>query len=333
MTPPIDDLEYTPVPERLVPGLDREQRPEFRQDVEDRLKELPGAIEPVANTDGERERVGTTELTHRFVDAPGDSETVRWHLVEAGEGEAVVFLHGLPDSWWMWHYQLEALAPSHHVVAVDLKGYGQSDKKTGDYRAEGVADQLLSLLDRLGLDEFSLVAHDRGAVIGDHLVAGRAGRVLRYVRAEQHLWHFNPMLAPQQRLFTDPGLHWIVADPRLLVVSAYTLLTARPVAHHDLVRTVQEWSHPRIDWAVPRYFGASSFRQEWLDRRRRLIERWDLPVLVLQGADDPRQPREFYEDVGRHLPDGRVGFVEAGHFFVLEDPAATTDAIAAFLTS
>jgi pimeloyl-ACP methyl ester carboxylesterase len=170
-------------------------------------------------------------------------------------------------------------------------------------------------------------------VIADHLVARHTRRVLRYVRAEQHLWHFNPMLAPQQRLFTDPGLHWIVADARLLVVSAYILLTARPVAHHDLVRTVREWSHPHIDWAVPRYFGASSFRQEWLDRRRRLIERWELPVLVLQGADDPRQPREFYEDVGRHLPDGRVRFVDAGHFFVLEDPSATTDAITTFLTS
>src|SRR3990172_2370465 len=66
-------------------------------------------VEPRApDADGTRERLGTVEVVHRFVEAPGDGETIRWHLVEAGRGEPIVFLHGLPESWYMWHHQLEA---------------------------------------------------------------------------------------------------------------------------------------------------------------------------------------------------------------------------------
>jgi alpha/beta hydrolase fold len=215
-----DELEYTPVPERLRAGLTIERTPEFRARVEARLAAFADQRAPAANHDAEVELVGDAELVHRFVDAPGDSETVRWHFVEAGTGEPMLFLHGLPDSWWMWHHQLAALASSHRVIAVDLKGYGQSDKKTGDYRAAGVAEQLLALMDALDLDECNIVAHDRGAVIADHLGANHPKRVLRYIRGEQHLWHFHPDLAPQERLFTDPTLHPLVADRRLLVIAA-----------------------------------------------------------------------------------------------------------------
>ncbi|MBV8159639.1 MAG: alpha/beta hydrolase [Acidimicrobiia bacterium] len=326
------DLDYTPIPERLLDDLRRDERPEFAEAVARRLEDFSDLPPPPANVDGEGELLGRTEVRHRFVEAAGDSELLRWHLVDAGEGEPIVFLHGLPDSWFMWHRQLDHFAATHRVAAVDLKGYGQSDKRTGDYRAQGVAEQLLALFDVLGLEEFNLVAHDRGAVIADHIGAMVPSRVLRYVRSEQHLWHFHPDLAPQQLLFTDPARAGLLAQPAVLVVAAYVLLCARPVADHDLARTIQEWSHPQINWTVPRYFNASSFRQEWIDRRTRLVERWAFPVLVLQGADDPRQPREFYEDVGRHLPDGRVAVVDAGHFCVLENPAETTAAIARFLT-
>ena len=110
---------------------------------------------------------------HRFVKAPGDSETVTWHYVEAGDpsNPTVVFLHGVPDSWWQWHYALEHLSDHYHCVAIDLKGYGQSDKRTGDYRQQGVADQLQALLDEIGISEFALVTHDRGTPPGDHLVS------------------------------------------------------------------------------------------------------------------------------------------------------------------
>jgi len=324
------DLEYTPIPQRALAALAEERGRNAL--IAERLARFAGVPAATGNHDGDLERLpGGVEVRHRFVEADGDSETVRWHLVEAGAGEPLVFLHGVPESWFMWHRQLCAFAGTHHVLAIDLKGYGQSDKRTGDYRQEGVAEQLLALLDALGLDRFNLVTHDRGTVIADYLGANHPERVLRYARGEQHLYHFNPDLAPQERLFTDPARNRILDDPLRMVVGAYTSLAARPIAAEDVARSIQEFGYEKIGWAVPRYFNSSSFRQEWIDRRTRLMAAWDFPVLIMQGALDPRQPREFYEGVERFMPRARVALIDAGHFFVFENPEQTTDTIAAFL--
>jgi pimeloyl-ACP methyl ester carboxylesterase len=325
------ELEYTPLPARVQDALAHEGPP--REELVARVAAFAGVQPRPEDADGDVEVLDGVEMTHRFAEAPGDSELLRWHYVEAGrrDGEPVVFLHGLPESWFMWHGQMAALSRTHRCVAVDLKGYGQSDKRTGDYRQEGVAEQLLALLDVLGIDRFNLVTHDRGTVIADYLAANHAERVLRYVRGEQHLYHFHPALAPQELLFTDPDRAGILRQPNRVVPGAYLNLARDPIADEDIVRSIQEFSYPKIGWAVPRYFNSSSFRKEWIDRRTRLMAAWRFPVLILQGAADPRQPREFYEGVEHHMPDARVRFIDAGHFFVFEQPAATTAAISEFL--
>lgn len=212
---------YTEPPQRITDELGGVNQDLFAR-VQALLGDLPEIGTIRTNHNGELERLGDTVVTHRFVDAPGDSETVRWHLVEAGDPSSptVVFLHGVPDSWWQWHYAIEALASEYHCVAIDLKGYGQSDKRTGDYRQAGVASQLLSLLDTIGVDEFFLVTHDRGTPPGDHLVSTAGERVLGYARGQQHLWHLHPSLHPQEQLFTSPDVAGVLADARRFVGTA-----------------------------------------------------------------------------------------------------------------
>lgn len=330
-----DTLQETPLPERVsIPTLGEARDAQRAALLAERLARFADVAAPEPNDDGEVEVLpGGAEVVHRFVDAPGESATVRWHLTDGGvaDGEPVVFLHGLPDSWFMWHHQMTALAGDYRVLSIDLKGYGQSDKGTGDYRQEGVATQLLALLDVLGIEACNLVAHDRGTVVADYLAGGAPHRVLRYARGEQHLWHFNQACAPQEAIFTNPELAYAILGSAETPVRAYTNLTELDIADDDLRRTVAEWQHPGIGWAVPRYFASSSFRKEWIDRRTRLIDAWDFPVLVLQAHDDPLQPREFYLDVPDLLPDAEVAFLECGHFFPLEAPAATADAITSLL--
>jgi pimeloyl-ACP methyl ester carboxylesterase len=333
-------LTYTEPPERL-----RDEAGGFAPigPDPDRLAQLPALTDklksiepPTPNHDGDIEWLGTVPAVHRFVDAPGDSETVRWHFVECGppDADTVIFLHGVPDSWWQWHHVMEALAHTRRCIAVDLKGYGQSDKRTGDYRQAGVATQLIALFDELGVDQFSLVAHDRGTPPADHIVARLGERITRYGRGQQHLWHLNPALHPQESMFTSPEVYNLLADAPAFVATAYTALTAHDVAFEDLHRTVEEFSHPGIASAVPRYFHSSSFRQEWVDRRTELIRNWRSPVLLLQAAHDALQPREFYSDPGvlKQLPSGSdVHFFDAGHFWPFEAVKETVDVITEFV--
>ncbi|MGO2111289.1 MAG: alpha/beta fold hydrolase [Pseudoclavibacter sp.] len=305
-------------------------------EIAKRLARIPQAPVGPSATDGQIEDIASARFTHRFIHAPGDGEPMRWHVVESGPetGEVVVFLHGVPDSWFQWHLAMAALSDTYRCIAIDLKGYGQSPKHTGDYRHEGVADQLISLLDVMGIDRFSLVTHDRGTPPADHMVAKLGDRVIRYGRGQQHLWHLHPSLHPQEKMFTSVNAPFVLGNARATVIVAYTALTSRPVADDLLVRTITEFSYPGIDQAVPRYFHSSSMRQEWIERRDRLIEAWQCPVLFLQGRDDPGQPHEFYTDpdVLSLLPTGSgLHLFDAGHFWPFEVPDAAADVLRRFL--
>jgi pimeloyl-ACP methyl ester carboxylesterase len=68
--------------------------------------------------------------THREVSANG----IRLHVAELGTGPLVLLLHGFPEFWWSWRHQLPALAAAGlRAVAVDLRGYGDSDKPPRGY--------------------------------------------------------------------------------------------------------------------------------------------------------------------------------------------------------
>ena len=294
---------------------------------------VPSAPE---NHDGEVEDIDGLAVTHRFVDAPGESEALRWHLVEAGpterkDGPVLFLMHGIPQSWCMWRPILPELAKHFRCIAIDLKGYGQSDKRRGDYRHEGVADQVVALLDTLGIDRFSLFSHDRGTVQADFIAAKQADRVIRYVRGSQHLIHFHPDLAPQEILFTDLETRGILQDPVKMLEWGFGRLCKHPIDKPQVVRAIQEFSRPGTGLAVERYFQSSTFRKDWIDRRTRLIPAWTAPLLILQGSDEPPMPVENYQGLEEFLPDARVELVDGGHFYVEENPAGTLEKVLPFL--
>ena len=73
--------------------------------------------------------VDESKLGHHEIRA-GD---LNWHWVEMGNGDPLVLLHGIPESWYCWRYQFAPLAEQFRVIAPDLKGYGRSAKRDGDY--------------------------------------------------------------------------------------------------------------------------------------------------------------------------------------------------------
>lgn len=322
------ELRYTELPERARRALETFVPDD---DLVSRQTERFADVKPrEPDQHGDTEVLDGQTFTHRFVSAPGDHELVGWHYVEVGAGEPVVFLHGIPDSWFQWHHQMAALAAEHRCIAIDLKGYGQSEKERGDYRHVGAAAQLFAMLDQIGLEKFNLITHDRGTVQGDYIVADHPDRVLRYGRGEQHLYHFNPVLAPQDELFADAPWSGLMEDPKRFAVWVYAFVCNLPVPDPDMRRVIQEFSYPGTTRAVPRYFLSSNFRKEWIERRTRLLDAWRCPVTLLQGADSRSQPREFYTDAREYIPNARsvhVRYIPGGHFWTLESPEDTTEAI------
>jgi pimeloyl-ACP methyl ester carboxylesterase len=103
---------------------------------------------------------------HRFVAANG----ARFHLVEAGDGPAVLLVHGFPGFWWSWRGVIPALAGAgFRAIAVDVRGFGASDKPPTGYDLTSAAADLAGLIRSLGEDQATVIGHGLGAWTVRHL--------------------------------------------------------------------------------------------------------------------------------------------------------------------
>lgn len=293
------------------------------------------------NHDGEVETLWNGDgITHRFFEAAG----LRWHAITAGDPEnpaAVVFLHGFPESCIAWHHQVAGLADDFFTIALDLKGHGQSDTRLdSDYDYAAQAAELPAVFDALGLDRFYLVAHDRGAVISDHLcsVPGMSQRIRRYVRMQQsgNRPHSEPR--PPHELFRSPMGAAMLAQGDIqrrafgLEPMPHGLtLIAKPIAPQDIDRIIDETTQPGVPEGMSASFVSAGFDRELEDRMNGLFASMTMPVLFLQGAEDAGQQPHEYETVTDEVANGHLQFLELGHFLHLEDPPVVNAAIREFL--
>jgi len=105
-----------------------------------------------------------TDITHRFLETNG----IRMHIAEAGQGPLVLLLHGFPESWYSWRHQLAALAQAgYHAVAPDQRGYGQTDRpaEIEKYTQLHLVGDIIGLLDALQEEQAVIVGHDWGAPV------------------------------------------------------------------------------------------------------------------------------------------------------------------------
>ncbi|MGE7417677.1 alpha/beta fold hydrolase [Methylobacterium tarhaniae] len=116
-------------------------------------------------------------ITHHTIRANG----IRQHYLEAGSGPPVVLLHGFPETSYAWRYQIPPLSRHYRVIAPDLRGYGETDKPASGYDKRTMAQDLVALLDALGIERIVLVGHDRGARVATRFAKDHPGRLDRLV--------------------------------------------------------------------------------------------------------------------------------------------------------
>ena len=116
-----------------------------------------------------------TEVTHRFIETNG----IRMHLAEKGSGPLVLLCHGFPESWYSWRHQIEALAAAgFHVVAPDMRGYGQTERPEAidQYSMLHLVGDMVGVLDALGSETAVIAGHDWGAPVAWHAALLRPDR-------------------------------------------------------------------------------------------------------------------------------------------------------------
>jgi len=107
------------------------------------------------------------ELKHRFIETNG----IRMHIAEQGEGPLVVLCHGFPECWYSWRHQFSALSEAgYHTVAPDQRGYGQTDQPEAveAYDIFQLTGDIAGLVNALGKDKAIIIGHDWGANVASH---------------------------------------------------------------------------------------------------------------------------------------------------------------------
>src|ERR1035437_10752453 len=130
-----------------------------------------------------------------------------WYL-DSGNGPAVLFIHGLTGSHRSWAQLVEKLNTDHRVVAPDLFGHGASEKLMGDYSLGAHAATLRDLLDRLDIDQVTLVGHSFGGGIAMQLCSLFPERVERLVLVASG--GLGRSVSPLLRAATLPGAQWVL---------------------------------------------------------------------------------------------------------------------------
>lgn len=134
---------------------------------------------------------------------PG-SGGVALHYVRLGEGHPVLLLHGWPGFWYDWRRVLVPLSATADVIAPDFRGFGDSDKPdlppADGYTPEILAEDLLALLDALGISRVVVAAYDIGATVAQTLA-------LRHPERVRALALFNPAYPGIGQRRFDPSVH------------------------------------------------------------------------------------------------------------------------------
>jgi pimeloyl-ACP methyl ester carboxylesterase len=147
-------------------------------------------------------------VTHRFVTVRG----VRLHLAEAGpdRAEPVLLLAAFPQHWYAWRHVIPLLAPHHRVIALDLRGFGWSDAPKHGYGGVSLSDDVVAVLDELGLEHASVIGHDWGAWVGFFTALRYPHRVSHLVSVNMtHPWPPFMRLAPNLwRMWHTALMEW-----------------------------------------------------------------------------------------------------------------------------
>ena len=344
-TPPQKNLSEMSPPERLQVMMSGERKthcdapggtPALATNILYEGSEPPRCS---TNVHGEIEVLpGGVEATHWFVAA----DDVTWHLVTAGDpaNPPIVFLHGLPETWFGFHHQMSALSDSYYTISIDQMGYGQTDKDLSlDYSSPAMAAKLAALLDTINITNFYAVGHDRGAVTLDYLMAvdGMPDRITKYVRMQQsgNRPHGEPR--PPHRLFASPmGTEVFARDGQIRMLyttkSGYSTINLPP---EEMDRFAYEFLYEGAAEAITKYFQATDFDKELEDRMADggLFDQMTMPVLFVQGALDPGQHIEEYQYLDEDLVNATLIVVDdASHFLHVEKPDKISTIIREFLT-
>jgi len=282
---------------------------------------------------------------HGFVDV----DEIQMHYVEQGKGKLLLLLHGFPDFWYVWRFQISALAKHFRVVAPDLRGYNETDKPKGvdKYRLNHLTQDVLGLMNALGEKKAMIAGHDWGGAVAWTLAAYFPQAIEKLVLLNAP--HPNAYTNRTAGLWRQLQKSWYVfffqtPDIPEEVLSRNNFAFLKSMLQNSLVKKgvftdedfsmyVNAWSKPGALTAAINYYRANMHPAILFSEKTVAFPRIKSPTLVLWGEQDVALSKDLIinseEFVDAHY--SAKYFPNCGHWVHLEEPKLVNKYLIEFL--
>jgi 2-hydroxymuconate-semialdehyde hydrolase len=265
-----------------------------------------------------------------------DGEQIAYHRF--GHGPSVVLIHGIPTWSYLWRNIMPSLVQDGlEVIAVDLLGYGESDKPIGtDLGIAAQAERLATVLRKLNWEGSAIVGHDIGGGVAQLMCANDHEAAERLVLIDTIAYDSFP--EPSIARLKDPVWDGILSVPDFDLQKGLAKGFSRGMVHNDRITSelIKAYERPfrGVDGRLAYLRAARALRTEDLAVRMNEVEKLDIPTLIIWGAEDAFQPLRHGARLAAAMPRARFEQVEhAGHFLPEDEPHIVARMIIDFVKS
>jgi pimeloyl-ACP methyl ester carboxylesterase len=237
---------------------------------------------------------------------------------EQGSGPAVLLLHGWPTSSYLWRDVMPPIAERNRVIALDLPGFGASDKPQGArYDFDFFERALDGFLEALGVEQTGLAVHDLGGPIGVHWALDRPQRVTRLALLNTLIYpEFSEAVMAFIKACTDPQLRAQLTSPQGLEAAMRLGLADEARVTDEMLAAVREPFQTEAARRALADAGVGLSLEGFTDIAQRLSS-LNMPVRVIYGEQDRILPdvAQTMARVQRDLPQAEItALAGCGHF-------------------
>jgi pimeloyl-ACP methyl ester carboxylesterase len=259
-----------------------------------------------------------------YVDGAG---SVKLYYEDFGSGKCILFVHGFSMSHEIWSYQVAALADKARIVAIDLRGHGNSDKPDSSYNHDEFALDVLKIMQNLRLKDVNLVGWSLGGSIALRYMRNHGDRVKKLV-----------LVGTGPRFYKAKDYPY-GADPATGKEQAQRWLSDLPGATTEFCRRLVKDELPpsTLDWLVQMTLDApllvkmriSSHRGK--SDHRPMLGSIKIPTVVFHGRYDSFTAIGGAKYTARKIPNAKLEVFETGHSPMIEAKDDFNHRLARFL--
>jgi len=271
----------------------------------------------------------STKITEHHTCINGNKIAFR----EAGRGDPVILLHGIPTNNLMWRKIMPPLAKQHRVIAPDLLNYGQSEKPpAADVSINAQSRMIAQFMDALGVRRADVVAHDIGGGVAQLVAVNSPEKIRKLVLIDSvcfDSWpipEFEPLQKPEAE--AEMSLDDFVSMMRDFMPNGVHDKSAMSDEVIDLYLT--PWSTEEGKRAFFR--NLRRLNSEYTQAIAKELGHLPHKALVLWGDKDPFQKPEYATKLADAIPDAELAWIkDTGHWLIEEKPDEIGERLMRFL--